>query len=329
MVFEFHESRDPKVWAAYPLAEGMPLFDPSNLRLFPPDAHWLALADGAIAARCSLWWTRVPSHESQRIGLVGHYAARDEEASTALLHHALDELRKHGCTLAVGPMDGNTMRPYRFVTKRGDILPFLMEPNNPDEWPLWWRAVGFKPCATYTSGLNSDLTVTDRRMPEVAARLTAKGVTIRTLDPTNFSEELDRIYAVAAPGFADNFLASPFSREEFRALYLPLQARVVPGLVLIAEHNGEPVGFMFNISNYAEGATPATVIMKTFAVLPGRAYAGLGNLLLGASNAHAYALGYRQAIYALIWTGNNSRIIADRFAIPFREYTLFAKELAP
>jgi len=69
--------------------------------------------------------------------------------------------------------------------------------------------------------------------------------------------------------------------------------------------------------------------LKTFAVLPGRAYAGLGNVLVAHSHRIARALGYRRAIHALMYEGNNSLIISNRFSRPFRRYTLFAKVLRP
>lgn len=70
-----------------------------------------------------------------------------------------------------------------------------------------------------------------------------------------------------------------------------------------------------------------TVIIKTVAVLPGRAYAGLGNVLVARVQAIAYALGYRRAIHALMHDSNNSRNLSDRYARSIRRYTLYARKL--
>ena len=124
------------------------------------DAHWAVYDDqNQILARCSLWWTRVPVYPAQRLGLVGHYAAHDNHAARLLLDHAVTQLALQQCTMAVGPMDGNTFRHYRFVTQRtiGDTLypTFFLEPDNPDSWPSQFLAAGFQPLAHYFSAIGS------------------------------------------------------------------------------------------------------------------------------------------------------------------------------
>src|SRR5690349_5319472 len=133
---------------------GIPALTPALLEQSRPDAHWMILgtcnSDGeSIQARCSLWWSNTPSLTGQQIGLIGHYAARDAEASTQLLQLACEELARHGCTLAVGPMDGNTHGRYRLVSDpRPDPSiesepPFFLEPENPADWPLHFSNSGF------------------------------------------------------------------------------------------------------------------------------------------------------------------------------------------
>src|SRR5437879_8767074 len=95
-------------------APGFDILNPEALTRHAADAHWM-LADtaGCVSARCSLWWTATPRYAEHRLGLIGHYAARDSRAAAQLLHLAGDQLAAHSCTLAVGPMDGNTWQRYR------------------------------------------------------------------------------------------------------------------------------------------------------------------------------------------------------------------------
>src|SRR5262249_56216269 len=74
-----------------------------------PDALWM-VADAAriLAGRCALWWTKTPPYERHRLGLIGHYAARDVAAAAPLLQLACEQLAARACTLAVRPMAGNT-----------------------------------------------------------------------------------------------------------------------------------------------------------------------------------------------------------------------------
>jgi GNAT superfamily N-acetyltransferase len=310
-----------------PLYDG---FDASKLASQRPDAH-LALDRGGARARASLWWSEAPPLSGERVGAIGHFAALDADAAAEVLAAACTRLRAAGCTLAVGPMDGNTWRSYRFVTERGCEPPFFLEPDNPDEYPDWWAAAGFSPLAGYSSALETDLAIRDPRVSRIEARVDEAGVTIRGMDAVHADEELARIHRVSLVAFAKNLLFTPEPLEEFAAAYRPLVPLIDPSLVLVAERGGEPVGFILALPDMAQaarGRKPDAVIIKTVAVLPGRDFAGLGSLLVDRVRVRAAEMGYSRAIDALMYDSNASRRISDRFATTMRRYTLFSKALA-
>lgn len=277
-----------------------------------------------------LWWTHVPKVSGEKPGVIGGFTATSPAAAAKVLAQAEAELRARGCTVAIGPMDGNTWRRYRLVTDPGTEPPFFLEPTNPAEWPAWWCAAGFEPLAEYFSAATDDLSARDARLDGVAARMAAAGVTIRELDAAKFDEELARIYEVSVVAFQDNYLYTPLAREAFFAQYRAIQARVQPELILLAEHEGKPVGYVFAMPDYAQaqrGEPVTTAIVKTLAVLPGRANAGLGALLLGEVHAAARRLGFTRAIHALMHETNKSRNLSAHYARTIRRYTLFAKRL--
>lgn len=113
--------------------------------------------------------------------------------------------------------------------------------------------------------------------------------------------------------------------------YRAIRTRVNPELVLVAEEAGRPVGYVFATPDFAQaqrGEIMSTVIVKTLAVLPGRAWAGLGALLLGEVHAAAHQLGFKRAIHALMHETNTSRNLSAHYAKTIRRYTLFSKRLA-
>jgi GNAT superfamily N-acetyltransferase len=315
----------------WPSQTGLCPLTPLELAHHAPDAHWMSIGDGsALLARSSLWWTRTPVLPDHRVGIIGHYAARDAAAGVPLLEHCCRELAARGCTLAVGPMDGSTWRRYRFMTERGSEPVFFLEPDNPDDWPGHFLALGFRPMAHYISAVNDDLSRTDPRARDIAHRMTAQQIRIRPLNPDRVEDDLRRIYAVSEVSFRDNVLYSPISAAEFLEQYRPLLPRVRPELVLIAERHGEPVGFVFAVPDLRQaerGRSIETVVVKSIAVLPERAHGGLGTLLLAECHAIARTLGYTRAIHALIHEHNVSRNISRHTARPMRRYTLFAKVL--
>lgn len=285
---------------------------------------------GEGRAEALLWWRNVPTLPGETLGVIGGFQATSAAAAGDVLERAATSLRAQRCTLAVGPMDGNTWRRYRFVTDAGTEPPFLLEPTNPPEWPAWWRAAGFEPLAEYYSTATQDLATRDERLTSVAARMAAAGVTIRSIDPSQFEAELGRIYDVSVISFQENYLYTPLPREEFVSLYRAVQARMRPELVLLAEQAGRPVGYVFAMPDLAEaqrGEPVKTIIVKTLAVLPGRAYAGLGALLLDLVHRAAQGLGFTRAIHALMHETNKSRNLSAHYAQMIRRYTLFSRRL--
>jgi GNAT superfamily N-acetyltransferase len=305
--------------------------DPTALGRDAPDAHWMLPGDaGMLRARCSLWWARTPSLLGHRVGLIGHYAAADAKAAHLLLEHACRELAGRGCRVAVGPMDGSTWRRYRLVTEHGRAPAFFLEPDNPADWPEHFLGLGFQPIAHYLSALNGDLSREDPRAEQIADRLTTAGVRIRSLDPRRPEDDLRRIYAVSTVSFRENFLYTPIGEADFLAQYRSILPAVRPELVLIAEIEDQPVGFIFAVPDLKQAKCDGridTVVVKTVAVLPERSRAGLGSLLLAACQRTARQLGYTRAIHALMHEQNISRNLSRRYADPIRRYALFGKAL--
>ena len=297
----------------------------------PPDRQ-LEVRDGSgqIAARCALWWEPALAVDGRPAGLIGRYVATSAEAAAELLHHACSQLRERGCALAIGPIDGNTWGSYRFVTGGTDDPPFFLEPSHPPEWPAHFVAAGFAPLARYFSTVTEDLDGADPKADRAEERLVASGCAIRPLDRSRLEEELRSIHRVSLAAFQQAFLYQPISFQAFAAAQAKLAPLLRPELVLMAERNGELVGFVFAIPDVLQaqrGLAPDTVIIKTLAVRPGRDQAGLGVVLVRRLHRTARELGFRRVIHALMHEGNSSRNICDTSSRLLREYTLFARPL--
>jgi GNAT superfamily N-acetyltransferase len=228
-------------------------------------------------------------------------------------------------------MDGSTWGRYRLLTERGDEPPFFLEPDNPDDWPAHFRDAGFEPLAEYVSTLVTDLGERDPRLSRVEERLAAQGVTIRPLRVYDVDAELGRIFRVSLRSFENNFLYTPIPEAAFKAQYAAVVPYVRPELVLIAERGEEAVGFVFAVPDLARarrGEPVDTAVVKTLAVLPGRAYAGLGKLLLARAYEAARGMGLTRAIHALMHEANGSRNLGNESERVIRRYTLFARVLS-
>jgi GNAT superfamily N-acetyltransferase len=325
----------PQQRSALAQASGLPPFDVKQIAGHAADAHLCAIAAGGeVGAYCSLWWKETPTLVAHRVGAIGHYACVDDDAAAALLAEAARLLRENGCTMAVGPMDGNTWRRYRFVTDPGPAEatqpPFFLEPANPPEWPRQFEKAGFTRLAEYYSALNTDLGRHDGRIAPIAARLEDAGVSVHSSRNTDLRDQLKRIYAVSRISFTRNFLYTELSQSAFIEQYLLLLDRIQPELLLLAESGGELVGYLFAIPDLAQGARGEaidTFIIKTVAILPEPRLRGLGGLLVARAHETGRLLGYARAIHALMHEGNVSRNISSHYAITMRKYALYSREL--
>jgi GNAT superfamily N-acetyltransferase len=311
----------------------LPAFDAEQLADHRPDLHLCALSDGgAVEAHASLWWSEAPAYGTHKVGVVGHYASANDEAAASLFAAALHTLQEQNCTIAIGPMDGNTWRRYRFVVDAGTEPPFFLEPTNPPAAPLQWERAGFTPLAHYVSAINSDLAQQDERMLRVDERMLQRGVSVRPARAGELMPELSRIYRVSQAAFARNFLYTELPEAAYLAQYAKLLSYIHPEFLLLAERGPDLVGFAFAIPDLAQAARGQaidTLLVKTVAILPDPALAGLGALLLSQVQQIARHAGCKRCIHALMYEGNVSRNTSLRYATVMRRYALFSRELQP
>lgn len=312
------------------LAEGMPSPEIMAATHECADARiFLTNKEGRCIAHAALWWRDTPELDGERIGTIGGFAAKDGDAAIVLLTHAVCHLREMGKRIAVGPMNGNTWRRHRYVVSSEPRGPFLLEPRNPLECPVWWEQAGFGELSHYSSSV---IHLDGRRVvsPAMRARLYDSGIVIRKLDLVRYEEELKLIHALSLRSFRSNFLYTPLDQTGFLQAYAKVRDQVQPDFVRIAERAGVPCGFLFGIRDLeaeARGEKPA-VIVKTLAVDPDSRSAGLGSLLVDEVHEAAYEQGYTESIHALEHETNTSRKVTGRYGGQvFRNYVLFSKLL--
>lgn len=324
------EAQDVQWRQSTPTSTVPPIGD-AALGLDQPDAHWRIMSGGNTAVgHCSLWWKRTPVIGRHRIGCIGHYAACSVPVARTLLRQACAELAAHGCTVAVGPMDGSTWRRYRVVTNRGHHAPFFLEPYDPDDCAVHWHSAGFQPLADYVSIMDPDMGAYGARYAPLARRVARRGITIRTFDTGNPERELRHLLRLAQASFSSNFLFAPITWAEFSARYEPLLPVIRPELVILAEHAGHVLATAFGIPDVLQARRARrvdTLVIKTCAVHPRARSVGLGRLLMTRCQMAAREAGFSRCIHALMHVDNYSCRFSSRDAEVMRRYLLFSKAL--
>ena len=292
------------------------------------DARLQAVNEGDILADVSLWWRRTPMYEGARTGFLGLYRARSRDAAGNILVAAQERLAAAGCCVAIGPIDDSTWHSYRFVTAgEDDAPPFFLEPKNPKEWPHDFRDAGFEVFARYRSYEDLDLTKRDGRLVRLQSMMDSLGVTMRTIDIERYNDEMRAIHVLCEKSFSRNLLYAPIEPEDFLALYAPVRMLIDQRLTLIAERDGQVVGFAFAIQDRLD-PSGRTAVIKTIARDPAKVYAGLGGLLSDRIRLAVSDAGFTRAIHALMHESNTSLAISRRFGRPIRSYALFSKALS-
>jgi hypothetical protein len=279
--------------------------------------------DSTPLATYSLWIDGVKSIDERKTGAIGHLYAADSSSAAIALDNACRILRKAGCRLAVGPLDGSTWRNYRLRTYTDGSAEFPGEPSCPGITPEDFRNAGFHSIAEYSSSRVQLLPISQTEIASMMKFITETGVTVRTLDAARIEDELLSIFRLSRVSFVENFMYIDCELSEFMDKYMAFARVLDPELVLIAEKNNEMVGYIL-----AFALDRSTVVLKTIARRPGEDLRGLGRALVTLCHDAAIRKGYREAVHALYKHDNvSARFSCRANARIVRRYELFAREL--
>lgn len=263
-------------------------------------------------------YREAPSLDGARTAALGQFQCESAEAGARLIRAAMERLRGEGFGAVLGPMDGNTWGKHRLVVESDGRPAFLMEPSNPAHYVAAFEASGLGIVSRYVSAVRpADV--------EPGRSAAPAGLRLRVFDAARADEELTRIHALSLLQFASNHFYQPISLEDFLASYRPVLGAIDPELVLLAESEaGELAAFLFAVPNFAEGAKPKLVILKTYA----SRVKGAGSMLANEFHARAQARGFTDVIHALMHESNLSALHSDKTGGKvFRRYALWGGTL--
>ena len=174
----------------------------------------------------------------------------DEQVAEALIAAAADWLRERGKDLMRGPINGAPTDEVGVQIAGHDRRPSIWEGHTPPYYRQLIESLDFRKYDDYFAyeiwfkDLDWDLRNAPAKIWRVAEKVRGKtGVTIRKIDMTQWDSEVAKVhylYNVAfrtIPGHID------MSLEKFSSMAASLRPFLDPNLIVIAEVDGEPVGF--------------------------------------------------------------------------------------
>ena len=123
--------------------------------------------------------------------------------------------------------------------------PMLLTSHNPPYYASLIEGAGFEKAMDWYAWWFSDPAEAAVRLRRIAARFsTRKTITIRPVNMKNLGEESARLREIYNQAWEKNWGFVPFTASEFDHLVKELKPLAIPELVLIAEVEGEPAGFI-------------------------------------------------------------------------------------
>lgn len=279
--------------------------------------YFLAVKDGQISGRIVAFVNR--SHNEfhhDKTGFFGFFdCVNDPSVAGALFDKAALYLKEKGMETMRGPMNFSTNEECGFLLEGFDEPPCIMMPYNPpyyNELSEGYGMMKIKDLFAYIYEVQDELPEKVRRVAAIAEK---RGIIARPMNMKRFKAEMMIFKEVYHSAWENNWGFIPMTDEELDYMSARLKQIIVPEMVVIAEKDGTPVGFMglvpdFNfVLKHMKGKLNPVSIAK--ALYYSRKIRDLRTMLLGIKkefrNQGVEALLYREG-WKPIKRGNYERV---------------------
>jgi GNAT superfamily N-acetyltransferase len=221
-----------------------PFYRVAKVKLF------LAVENGRVRGRIATCvnYSHNSFHE-EKTGFFGFFDCEDDyDVAHRLFKVAMITLKKEGMERMRGPMNFSTNHEVGFLVEGFDSPPVLMMTYNQPYIPKLAEKFGLRKAMdllAFDSGDNYQIPerfikVTDRQIERA-------GLSIRSLNMSKFDDDVRLIHKVYRQAWEHNWGFVPMEEDEFFHQAKDLKQVVDPNLVIIAEREGEPVGFAMSL----------------------------------------------------------------------------------
>jgi GNAT superfamily N-acetyltransferase len=210
----------------------------------------MARRDGQLVGRIAtcINFTHNQVH-AEKAGFFGFFDCIDDlQVATTLLKVAMINLKKEGMEIMRGPMNFSTNHECAFLVEGFDSPPVVMMPHNPPYLPKLAEQFGLKKAVDLVAYKLTKGTGISQRISSVVERLQKRSsIHIRPINMKDFDNELERVNKIYNSAWEQNWGFVPLYEDEFRYTARNLRQVLDPDLALIAEHDGNAVGFLLSL----------------------------------------------------------------------------------
>ncbi len=289
------------------------------------------------------------------VGFFGFFeVVEDEDVAAALIESAAGWLERQGLSAMRGPTNPSMNDVAGLLVDGFESSPTIMMPYNKRYYAQFLQRNGFERAMTmWAYFVHQKYAKFDKlwRGRDIVMKR-QPGLSLRTIDMSRFEEEARTIVDIYNEAWSRNWGHVPMTDREFAKLARDMKQIVDPNLIIVAEYDGEPMGFAISLPDInralrhvkdgrllptglarllahlklASISTIRTLLMGVRLKYQGR---GIDALLVASSIENGISRGYDAA--ELSWVlDSNSKLINQLEAIGAvkdKEYAMYEKRL--
>ncbi len=213
---------------------------------------YIAIKDGKIAGRiASIIDQRHIMLQKEKAGFFGFFECiDDEDVSNELLQKVCNNLKDSGMDIMRGPMNFSTNEYCGFLIEGFDRTPMLMTPYNPEYYNRFMDVFGMSKAKDLYAFICDVPDELPEKILRVASLSEKRGISARTINKNAFLKDMNVFKEVYNSAWKDNWGFIPISDEELIYSAKRLKPIVQTDMTIIAEKDGESVGFLGLVPDY-------------------------------------------------------------------------------
>lgn len=227
-----------------------PFYKHSRLQLF------LAYDQGVVVGRiAAILNVNHNNYNQSKDGFFGFFdCVNDQQIANSLLDVAIAWIKQQDASLnkLIGPVSFSTNETCGALLEGFDQSPMAMMPYNAPYYLDLFGNAGLQKqvdlYAYYIATKDAD-NRSVRLLDVLEMRLLRSNIKIRTINVKDFKNEIGRIKSVYNKAWDKNLGFVPMTDEEFDFMAKDMKTILDPDFCLIAEKDGEPIGFALGIPN--------------------------------------------------------------------------------
>jgi hypothetical protein len=203
----------------------------------------------AILVINQLYWRKW----NRKSSFFGFFESVNDRIAVKCLFDKIEaDSRASGAQYLEGPFNPNHYSELGILTDSFDSAPLFFETYNPDYYSSLLEEAGFSELKKLHTMINYHISSTIKNKYRSSDfKISGNVITIRKLNIFRFKRDLEILREINNDAFENNQFFLPLSGKEYNysAKHLFFVSR--PGLILIAEHKGKPVGaaqFVINLN---------------------------------------------------------------------------------